>query len=70
MPLMLRAAEFWATARNTGRQSPVAASLDADMILAAQAGTPLRAGDETVIETTDVCHLIEFAPARVWSDNG
>jgi hypothetical protein len=36
-PVMLKAAEFWATARNVGRQSADDASLDADMILAAQA---------------------------------
>lgn len=36
--VMLKAAEFWAAARNAGKQSASDASLDADMILAAQAG--------------------------------
>lgn len=36
-PVMLRAAEFWATARKMGRQSADDAALDADMILVAQA---------------------------------
>ena len=37
-PVMLKAAQFWASARKMGRQSADDASLDADMILAAQAG--------------------------------
>jgi len=36
---MLQAAEFWASARNMGRQSASDPSLDADMILAAQAAS-------------------------------
>jgi hypothetical protein len=68
--VMLRAAEFWATARNAGRQSAADVSLDADMILAAQAGALVHAGDETVIATTNVRHLVLFAPARVWRDIG
>ena len=32
-PVMLKAAEYWATARKMGRQSASDASLDADMIL-------------------------------------
>jgi hypothetical protein len=68
--VMLRAAEFWATARNVGRQSADDASLDADMILAAQAGALVRAGDETVIATTNVRHLALFASARIWREIG
>ena len=68
--VMLKAAEFWAVARKTGRQSASDASLDADMILAAQAGTLVRAGDETVIATTNVRHLALFAHARIWSGIG
>jgi hypothetical protein len=69
-PVMLKAAEFWATARKLGRQSAGDASLDADMILAAQAGALLHAGDETVIATTNVRHLALFAPARIWREIG
>ncbi len=69
-PVMLKAAEFWATARKMGRQSASDASLDADMILAAQAGALVRAGDETVIATTNVRHLALFAPARIWREIG
>jgi predicted nucleic acid-binding protein len=68
-PTMLRAAEFWARARNTGRQSAEDASLDADMILAAQA-TELMVGQEVMIATTNVRHLALFAPAQLWRDIG
>lgn len=67
-PVMLKAAQFWATARRLGRQSADDASLDADMILAAQAATLDREGDEAVIATTNVRHLALFASARVWHD--
>ena len=69
-PVMLKAAQFWASARRMGRQSADDASLDADMILAAQAGALVRAGDETVIATTNVRHLALFAPAHIWSEIG
>ena len=69
-PVMLRAAEFWATARQVGRPSADDASLDADMILAAQAGALVRSGDETVIATTNVRHLTLFASARMWREIG
>jgi hypothetical protein len=67
-PVMLKAAECWAAARNMGRQSAGDASLDADMILVAQALVPVRDGDEIVIATTNVRHLALFAPARMWRD--
>jgi hypothetical protein len=69
-PVMLKAAEFWATARQTGRQSAADTSLDADMILAAQAGALVSTGDETVIATTNVRHLALFASARIWREIG
>jgi predicted nucleic acid-binding protein len=68
--VMLRAAEFWASARRMGRQSADDASLDADMILAAQAGALVRDGDETVIATTNVRHLVLFSSARIWREIG
>ena len=69
-PAMLKAAEFWAVARRMGRQSADDASLDADMILAAQAVALVRVGDEIVIATTNVRHLALFAPARLWREIG
>jgi hypothetical protein len=64
-PVMLKAAEFWAAARKMGRQSADDASLDADMILVAQARALVRDGDETVITTTNVRHLALFASAHM-----
>ncbi len=69
-PVMLKAAEFWASARKMGRPSADDASLDADMILVAQAGILVREGDETVIATTNVRHLASFSSARIWRDIG
>jgi hypothetical protein len=69
-PVMLKAAEFWASARKMGRQTAADASLDADMILAAQACALVRGGDETVIATANVGHLALFSPARLWRDVG
>jgi hypothetical protein len=63
-PVMLKAAEFWATVRRMGQQSADDASLDADMIPAAQAAALNRGGDDTVIATTNVRHLSLFASAR------
>jgi hypothetical protein len=56
-PVMLKAAEFWASARKMGRQAADDASLDADMILAAQAAAIAHEGGRTVIATTNVRHL-------------
>jgi hypothetical protein len=69
-PVMLKAAEFWATARRMGRQSADDASLDADMILAAQAGALDHSGDQTVVATTNARHLTLFSVARFWRDIG
>jgi hypothetical protein len=67
-PVMLKAAAFWAAARTAGRQSADDASLDADMILAAQARELTGNDQETVIATTNVRHLVMFTPARIWRD--
>lgn len=69
-PVMRKAAEFRATARNLGRPSASDVSLDADMILAAQAETFSRKGDRTIIGTTNVRQLTLFSPALVWRDVG
>ena len=61
---MRQAAALWATARQQGHPAASDESLDADMILAAQAAT-LDAGD-VVIATTNVGHLSRFAPAAMW----
>ena len=66
-PVMLRAAAFWASARKMGRQSADDTSLDADMILAAQAAT-LGDRDDVMIATTNIRHLALFASARAWRE--
>ena len=68
--VMLRAANFWAAARNRGRQSADDTALDADMILSAQAVEIAREFDEVIIATTNVRHLTLFAPARHWREIG
>ena len=63
--VMLKAAEFWAQARRIGRQSADDATLDADMILAAQAMATASDRDQTVIATTNVRHLALFSSAHI-----
>ena len=66
-PIMLKAAEFWAAARQMGKKSAGDASLDADMILAAQAAILTDDGNEVIVATTNVRHLQHFAAAQTWS---
>jgi predicted nucleic acid-binding protein len=63
---MRQAAIFWAQARQQGRPTADDKALDGDVILAAQAMT-LGAVD-VVIATTNVGHLLRFAPAALWPD--
>jgi hypothetical protein len=65
---MLKAAEFWAQARNQGFPTADDAALDADVILAAQAAILGEAVGEVVIVTTNVGHLARFADARKWDE--
>jgi hypothetical protein len=67
-PVMLKAAEFWATARKTGRQAADDTSLDADMILVAQAAAMTHERGHTLIATTNVRHLALFSAARFWRE--
>ncbi len=64
---MLKAAEFWAQARTQGYPTAHDKALDADVILAAQAVT-LSNGDEPVVATTNVGHLVNFVPADEWQN--
>lgn len=61
---MRRAAELWAQARQQGRPTAGDKTIDADMILAAQALT-LGVAD-VVIATTNIRHLSPFVPAELW----
>jgi predicted nucleic acid-binding protein len=66
--IMRRAAELWAQARNHGRPTADALSLDADVIIAAQASLLIDDGDEAIIVTTNPKHLSFFVPAARWQD--
>jgi predicted nucleic acid-binding protein len=63
---MLRAAEFWAEARRRGRPTASDESLDADVILAAQAAT--ITGKDVVIASTNPRHISRFTNAEHWQD--
>ena len=68
--VMNKAAEFWAQARKKGKPTAADASLDADVILAAQ--TVLQANrenvTETLVATDNVGHLEIFVSAKPWRD--
>lgn len=61
---MRLAAELWAQARRQGQPTAGDNTIDADMILAAQALT-LDTTD-IVIATTNIGHLSRFVPAELW----
>ncbi|HEY3117713.1 MAG TPA: nucleic acid-binding protein [Chloroflexota bacterium] len=67
-PMMLRAAELWALARQRGRPTAGGEALDGDMILCAQWDWARARSDDVVIATTNVRHLSEFSDARVWRE--
>jgi len=65
---MLKAAEFWAEARQTGKPTASPEALDGDVILAAQASLIAESqGDRiVVVATTNVGHLERFVNAKYW----
>jgi predicted nucleic acid-binding protein len=66
--VMLKAAEFWAQARQQGQPTADDKSLDGDVILAAQAATISNQGEDVVIATTNVRHLTRFVQAKIWNE--
>ena len=64
--VMLKAAEFWAQARQRGKPTADSKSLDGDVILAAQAALIAEEGNEVIVATTNVAHLSQFIDAREW----
>lgn len=63
--VMRRAAELWAMARGTGRQTAPNHALDGDVILAAQA---LSLNVPFVVATGNPGHLTRFVLAELWSN--
>ena len=62
-PVMLKAAELWAQARNSGLPTADPKVLDCDVILAAQA-----LEKDGIVATENVGHLARFVDARDWRD--
>jgi len=60
---MLKAAELWAQARQTGKPTADDKSLDCDVILSAQA---IEAG--AIVVTDNIGHLSRFVEAKHWRD--
>ncbi|MEG4488852.1 nucleic acid-binding protein [Microcoleus sp. D2_18a_B4] len=67
-PVILKAAELWATSRQAGMPTADPKELDGDVILAAQALLVSESGERVVIATTNVGHLSRFVDARHWRD--
>ncbi len=63
---MRQAAKLWAQARQQGQPTAGDKTIDADMILVAQAMT-LEIPD-LVIATTNLGHLSRFITAELWQD--
>ncbi len=67
---MLRAAELWSVARNTGTPTAHPEALDADWIVAAQALTLAEVGPGVtpIVATTNLAHMVRFPgiSARTW----
>lgn len=66
--MMLKAAEFWAEARQKGKPTAPKEALDADAILAAQATLAATPDEELVVATTNVGHLSLFVSAKCWDE--
>ncbi len=63
---MLKAAEFWATARKQGKPTAHEKALDGDVILAAQTFLLSQKGYRAIIATTNPKHFEIFVSARLW----
>jgi predicted nucleic acid-binding protein len=63
--IMRHAAELWAQARQQGRPTAGDQTLDADVILAAQAMSLVT---PVIVATTNVSHVSRFVPADLWQN--
>jgi predicted nucleic acid-binding protein len=67
--MILKAAELWAIARQTGQPTADPNALDGDVILAAQAIEIAQQRQQNMtIATTNVGHLSRFTTAQHWQD--
>jgi len=64
-PTIRLAATIWAQARNAGQPIALDPSLDADVILAAQA---LSLNAPVIVATGNPRHLSRYVPAELWSN--
>jgi predicted nucleic acid-binding protein len=71
MPLTTRhletAAQLWATARKSGTPTADPHSLDADVILAAQALSLGQRSSDYIIATTNPANIAQFASCELWT---
>ena len=65
---MLRAAEYWAIARQQGIPTADDRDLDGDVILAAQATLFEEANEPVIVATSNPRHLSRFVDARLWTE--
>jgi predicted nucleic acid-binding protein len=64
--VMLLAAQLWAEARRAGTPTADPKALDGDVILSAQAKLEELKGNEVIVATTNIKHLLQFVDAREW----
>jgi len=66
--IMLRAAKLWAESKRRGKPTAPPDSLDGDVILAAQVQLKAEKSKDSnsVIATTNIGHLEQFAKAKAW----
>ena len=62
------AAELWATARQRGQPGSDRATLDVDVILAAQALSFGPASSDVIVATSNSKHFTQFITAQDWSE--
>ena len=67
-PVMLRAADLWASSRKSGFPTGDPKKLDIDVILSAQALTLPEPPSTIIVATSNVSHIARFAPADLWSN--
>ena len=64
--MMVRAAELWAFARQTGQPTAGSNTIDADVILIAQAES--FNDPDAILATANIRHLARFFPADRWAN--